>query len=77
METVPAAPPDDRVEIAREVIEALPPLQREILELRFTQQLSYAEIAEALSIPVGTVRSRLHNAIAMVRESIAAETRAS
>jgi len=61
---------DDRVELAREVIESLPSLQREILELRFTQQLSYAEIAESLGIPVGTVRSRLHHAIAMVRERI-------
>ncbi len=63
-----AAAPDARVEAAREVIESLPSLQREILELRFTQQLSYAEIAEALGIPVGTVRSRLHHAVAMVRE---------
>lgn len=63
-----ASSPDARVETAREVIESLPPLQREILELRFTQQLSYAEIAEALGIPVGTVRSRLHHAVAMVRE---------
>lgn len=61
---------DDRVETAREVIESLPSLQREILELRFTQQLSYGEIGEALGIPVGTVRSRLHHAIAMVRERI-------
>lgn len=62
--------PDSRVEAAREVIESLPSLQREILELRFTQQLSYAEIAEALGIPVGTVRSRLHHAIAMVRDRV-------
>lgn len=62
--------PDARVEAAREVIESLPVLQREILELRFTQQLSYAEIAESLGIPVGTVRSRLHHAIVMVRERI-------
>ena len=72
-ESVATAPRDVRVECAREVIESLPPLQREILELRFTQQLSYAEIAEALSIPVGTVRSRLHHAIARVREHLAAE----
>lgn len=61
---------DDRVEAAREVMESLPELQREILELRFIQQLSYAEIAEALAIPVGTVRSRLHHAVAMVRARI-------
>lgn len=71
----PAAPAaDDRIDAAREVIESLPDLQREILELRFTQQLSYAEIAEALGIPVGTVRSRLHHAIAMVRAALASES---
>ena len=63
-----AAPvPDERVAAARETISSLPPLQREILDLRFSQGLSYAEIAEALGIPIGTVRSRLHHAVAEVR----------
>jgi len=59
--------PDDRIGAARETIASLPSLQREILDLRFAQDLSYAEIAEVLGIPVGTVRSRLHNAIAQLR----------
>ncbi len=63
-----------RVISAQEVIAALPALQREILELRFSQQLSYAEIAEALAIPLGTVRSRLHHAVASVRERLAEES---
>ena len=62
--------PDERVEAARETIKNLAPLQREIMDLRFTSSLSYAEIAEALGIPVGTVRSRLHHAIAEVRRQI-------
>lgn len=62
---------NEQVIAAREVIAALPPLQREILDLRFTQHLSYAEIAEALSIPLGTVRSRLHHAVVSVRERLA------
>lgn len=66
-----AEPPrDDRVEAARETISTMEPLQREILDLRFAQGLSYAEIAEALSIPVGTVRSRLHHAVAEVRHRL-------
>ncbi len=73
VEIAVALAPDPRIETAREIIESLPTLQREILELRFTQQLAYAEIAEALGIPVGTVRSRLHHAISMVREKIALE----
>jgi RNA polymerase sigma-70 factor (ECF subfamily) len=61
---------DDRVEAARETISALEPVQREILNLRFAQGLSYAESAAALGIPVGTVRSRLHHAIAQVRHRL-------
>lgn len=68
-----AAPAEDeRVAAARETISALEPLQREILDLRFAQGLSYAEIAEALGIPIGTVRSRLHHAIAEVRRRLTA-----
>lgn len=69
-EMVAAPEMDERVDAAREVISQMPDLQREVLELRFTQQLSYAEIAEALGIPVGTVRSRLHNAVFAVRERL-------
>lgn len=64
---------DERVEAARETISALEPVQREILDLRFAQSLSYAEIAEALSIPIGTVRSRLHHAVAEVRHRLKSE----
>ena len=66
--------PDTRLEAARETIARLPALQREILDLRFQHDLSYTEIAEALDIPVGTVRSRLHNAIALLREQMEKES---
>jgi RNA polymerase sigma-70 factor (ECF subfamily) len=65
---------DDRISAARETIAALEPLQREILDLRFSQGLAYAEIAEALGIPIGTVRSRLHHAVAEVRRRIESES---
>ncbi len=69
-----AAPiPDERVAAARETIAALSSVQREILDLRFSQGLSYAEIAEALGIPIGTVRSRLHHAVAEVRSRLESE----
>ncbi|WP_166442608.1 RNA polymerase sigma factor [Phragmitibacter flavus] len=58
---------DDRVVAARETMAAMEPLQREVLEMRFSYGLSYAETAAALGIPVGTVRSRLHHAVAEVR----------
>lgn len=66
-ESLASPEPDDRINAARETIASLPALQREILDLRFAQDLSYAEIAEVVGIPVGTVRSRLHNAIAELR----------
>ena len=40
---------------------------REVLLLRFVDGLSLAEIAKALNIPLGTVKSRLHNALAFLR----------
>lgn len=43
---------------------------REILVLREFQDLSYAEIAEVLEIPKGTVMSRLHNARRRLRDRI-------
>ena len=74
---VPAPAEDDRIEAARETISALSPVQREILDLRFAQALSYTEIAEALSIPIGTVRSRLHHAVAEVRQRLESELQSS
>lgn len=68
-----APAPDERVAAARETISALSSIQREILDLRFSQGLSYAEIAEALEIPIGTVRSRLHHAVAEVRSRLESE----
>jgi len=40
---------------------------REVLLLRFVDGLSLAEIAEAINIPLGTVKSRLHNALDCLR----------
>jgi RNA polymerase sigma-70 factor (ECF subfamily) len=51
-----------------EAIEQLPLEARETLLLREVDGLSYAEIAEALDIPKGTVMSRLHYARKRVRE---------
>lgn len=68
-----SAEPDARLEAAREIIASLPALQREILDLRFAHGLSYAEIATALGIPVGTVRSRLHHAVALLRQRLEAD----
>ena len=41
---------------------------REVVLLRYVQELSLEEIATALAIPVGTVKSRLHQAMAKLRD---------
>jgi RNA polymerase sigma-70 factor, ECF subfamily len=73
VESIETPQPDELLLEAREIIAALPPLQREILDLRFQHDLSYAEIAEALGIPIGTVRSRLHGALEILRERMKQE----
>ena len=41
---------------------------REVVELGVLQDLPYAEVAEILGIPVGTVKSRMHNALKELKE---------
>ena len=43
-------------------LNSMPQDQQEIILLRDYQDLSYAEIAEVLAMPAGTVMSRLHRA---------------
>jgi RNA polymerase sigma-70 factor (ECF subfamily) len=61
---------DDRIQMLKTAMERLPPQQLEVLELRLDAELSYGEIADALDIPVGTVRSRLHHAVRALRTAI-------
>jgi RNA polymerase sigma-70 factor (ECF subfamily) len=51
-----------------EVIAELPDVERDALLLLVWEELSYEEIASALQIPVGTVRSRLNRARRRIRE---------
>jgi len=46
---------------------ALPVRYREAVVLRFVQDLSYADAAEALGLPVGTVKSNVHRALRILR----------
>ena len=51
-----------------DAIEALPNDEREALLLFAWEELSYQSVAEALELPIGTVRSRLNRARAHLRE---------
>jgi RNA polymerase sigma-70 factor, ECF subfamily len=60
----------DTVLWVRQALERLEPMDREVLMLREYEQLSYAEIAQLLRIPVNTVRSRLFRARMALKESL-------
>jgi len=51
----------------REALEALGPKHREVLLLGYDAQLSQREIAERLSIPLGTVKTRTFNGLKALR----------
>jgi RNA polymerase sigma-70 factor (ECF subfamily) len=58
-------------ELVWKAMQEISEAHREILVLRDYQDLSYAEIAEVLDIPIGTVMSRLHAARRRLRACIA------
>lgn len=55
-------------ERVRKVVMSLPDHLREILLLSYFQQFPYKQISEMLEIPLGTVKSRLHAAVAQFAE---------
>jgi len=65
-----AASANERKERLRSAIEALPEEHREVILLRFFGGASLDEIAAALAIPQGTVKSRLHNGLLKLRQVV-------
>lgn len=55
----------------RRCLAALPLEYRQVLVLRYLQQMRYQEIAEALGLPEGTVKSRINRAKAQLKELLA------
>ncbi|MDQ3050439.1 MAG: sigma-70 family RNA polymerase sigma factor [Bacteroidota bacterium] len=51
-----------KVMMMRDVVERLKPRYRKLVELRYFQERSYEEIAEELSLPLGTVKAQLFRA---------------
>lgn len=52
----------------RRAVDGLPADQREVVALRFFQDMSLERIAAETNVPLGTVKSRLHRALARLRE---------
>ncbi len=65
----PRFSPQD-AEYVRAALGELPEEHRQVLSLRFIEVLSYAQIAEAIARPIGTVRSRIHYAKLALRQSL-------
>jgi RNA polymerase sigma-70 factor (ECF subfamily) len=61
--------------VLRDALSRLERVDREILLLREFEQLSYAEIADVLRLPLNTVRSRLFRARMALREMLASPVR--
>jgi RNA polymerase sigma factor (sigma-70 family) len=53
-----------------DAVRRLPARQRAAVVLRYELQLTDAEIAETLNVPLGTVKSTLHRAIAQLRQEM-------
>ena len=58
------------IERVRAAIECLPLGQRQVVTLVDLQEFSYAEVAEILEIPAGTVMSRLSRARSTLRQQL-------
>ncbi len=58
----------ERVEMLREAVAGMSEADREILHLRHTAGMSFAEIAETLNQPLGTVLARGHRALKKLKQ---------
>ena len=64
---VPLSPGDERALVLWQAVQALPARQRAVLVLRFREDLTEVEVARLLGLPLGTVKSLGHRAMARLR----------
>jgi RNA polymerase sigma-70 factor (ECF subfamily) len=77
-ETIPATDKDeglapDEAAGLHAALDRLPPAHRDVLLLRFAEEMGYDQIAAVVGVPVGTVRSRIHYAKRALRELLERE----
>jgi RNA polymerase sigma-70 factor, ECF subfamily len=71
--------PDDAAEAAERAfrvhvaVDSLPDREREVIELAYWEGLSQSEVAERLSLPLGTVKTRTRSALARLGERMSDE----
>lgn len=51
-----------KVEMLRELVDKLKPKYKQLIEMRYYEELSYEEIADKLELPIGTVKAQLFRA---------------
>jgi RNA polymerase sigma-70 factor (ECF subfamily) len=66
---------EEKRRVVRKIVDELPEKLSEALILAYYHRFPYKEIAEILEIPLGTVKSRLHAAIAIFGERYTAAVR--
>lgn len=66
-----SASANQRASAVSQALLALPPKQREVLDLAYFQGLSQYEIAARLGVPVGTIKSRVRDAMIRLRTPLA------
>ncbi len=83
LDEIPLAAPDDDdggltadragdLGVMHDELARLPFTERDVLVLFYLQELSLAQLAEVLGVPVGTVKSRLHRARHLLRRHLTA-----
>jgi RNA polymerase sigma-70 factor (ECF subfamily) len=60
----------ERADIVRQAIAGLPPVFREAITLRYIDEMSYEEISATAGCSIGTVKSRISRAKALLAESL-------
>ena len=60
----------EQSEVLRQCLQMLSPAHRAVIELVFGEDMSYAEVAEILAIPEGTVKSRVFHAKQLILHNI-------
>ena len=65
----------ERIDLLRRAVQTLPVAYREAVVLCDLQEMPYRDAAEVIGCPVGTVRSRLHRARAMLAERLSVSSR--
>jgi len=61
---------EETIELVRQAVLSLPEHFREVIVLCYLQEMNYADAAEIIDCPIGTVRSRLARARALLTEKL-------